>query len=355
MNDRTLRLPTGWTGLLALLAGLGIIVLLIVVCAITQMPVLLWIIIPLILTWVVCLFGFIVVNPNQACVVQLFGNYLGTITDVGFYYGNPFYWRTKVSLRVRTFETGVQESEEVKDAMGKVVKQASQSRRPIKVNDKDGTPIEIAAVVVWKVVDAAQAVFQVDDYDSYVHTQADAALRNLASHYRYDAPEDDESSLRGHIDLVAEKLKVELHSRMHQAGVEMLDARISYLAYAPEIAGKTNEGELAIHRFRVPAGMKTNLWAAEPALANPVCFAFDERGRVFVAETFRQQKGVVDNRNFMHCSNFVSYPAQILRLNLCRREQSGEFCERLFLSRRTDCCATDDPCLFAKLCTIHQI
>ncbi|MFT3881656.1 MAG: SPFH domain-containing protein [Gemmatales bacterium] len=215
MNDRTLRLASGWTGLLGIFAGLGLIALLVVVAVIASMPMMLWLIIPLALVWFLSLFGFIVVNPNQACVVQLFGQYVGTVSEVGFYYGNPFYWRTNVSLRVRTFETGVQESEEVKDATGKVVKSASQSRRPIKVNDKDGTPIEIGAVVVWKVIDAAQAVFQVDDYDSYVHTQADAALRNLASHYRYDAPEDDVSSLRGHIDLVAEKLKVELHTRMH--------------------------------------------------------------------------------------------------------------------------------------------
>jgi len=236
MNDRPLKLSSGWTALLALLGSLLLLILLVVTIANTALPHLAWFMaIPLVI-WLICLGGFVVVNPNEACVVQLFGEYKGTVKDVGFYYGNPFYWRSKVTLRVRTFETGVQESEEVKDAAGKVVKSASQSRRPIKVNDKDGTPIEIAAVVVWKVVDAAQAVFQVDDYDSYVHTQADAALRNLASHYRYDAPEDDESSLRGHIDLVAEKLKAELHTRMHQAGVEMLDARISYLAYAPEIA-----------------------------------------------------------------------------------------------------------------------
>lgn len=236
MNDRPLKLASGWTALLALLGSLILLILLAITIANTTLPHLAWFLaIPLVI-WLICLGGFVVVNPNEACVVQLFGEYKGTVKDVGFYYGNPFYWRSKVTLRVRTFETGVQESEEVKDAAGKVVKSASQSRRPIKVNDKDGTPIEIAAVVVWKVVDAAQAVFQVDDYDSYVHTQADAALRNLASHYRYDAPEDDESSLRGHIDLVAEKLKAELHTRMHQAGVEMLDARISYLAYAPEIA-----------------------------------------------------------------------------------------------------------------------
>lgn len=236
MNDRSLKLASGWTGLLGLLGGLILMILLGFVLGTSSMPGLAGLVAIPAVIWLICVFGFVVVNPNQACVVQLFGDYKGTIKDVGFYYGNPFYWRTKVSLRVRTFETGVQESEEVKDATGKVLKQASQSRRPIKVNDKDGTPIEIAAVVVWKVIDAAQAVFNVDDYESYVHTQADAALRNLASHYRYDAPEDDVSSLRGHIDLVAEKLKLELHTRMHEAGVEMQDARISYLAYAPEIA-----------------------------------------------------------------------------------------------------------------------
>ncbi|HMP18084.1 MAG TPA: SPFH domain-containing protein, partial [Gemmatales bacterium] len=201
-----------------------------------QLPFLLWVIVPLAVIWLTAVFGFIVVNPNEACVVQLFGTYLGTVSDVGFYYGNPFYSRTKVSLRIRTFETGMQEKEEIKDATGKVVQQGTQSRRPLKVNDKDGTPIEIAAVVVWKVVDAAQAVFQVNDYESFVHTQADAALRNLASHYRYDAPEEDESSLRGHIEQVADKLKDELQERMHQAGVIIQEARISYLAYAPEIA-----------------------------------------------------------------------------------------------------------------------
>lgn len=236
MNDRPLKLASGFTALLALLGGLVLLILLAILLATSALPGLAALVILPVLIWLVCLFGFVIVNPNEACVVQLFGEYKGTVKDVGFYYGNPFYWRSKVTLRVRTFETGVQESEEVKDAAGKVVKSASQSRRPIKVNDKDGTPIEIAAVVVWKVIDAAQAVFTVEDYDSYVHTQADAALRNLASHYRYDAPEDDVSSLRGHIDLVAEKLKAELHTRMHQAGVEMVDARISYLAYAPEIA-----------------------------------------------------------------------------------------------------------------------
>lgn len=288
MNDRTLRLASGWTGLLGIFAGLGLIALLVVVAVIASMPMMLWLIIPLALVWFLCLFGFIVVNPNQACVVQLFGQYVGTVSEVGFYYGNPFYWRTNVSLRVRTFETGVQESEEVKDAAGKVVKSASQSRRPIKVNDKDGTPIEIGAVVVWKVIDAAQAVFQVDDYDSYVHIQADAALRNLASHYRYDAPEDDVSSLRGHIDLVAEKLKVELHTRMHQAGVEILDARISYLAYAPEIAAAMLQRQqaaatIAARRLIVDAAVSMVEHALEELNNRKVVALDDERRAAMVS------------------------------------------------------------------------
>jgi regulator of protease activity HflC (stomatin/prohibitin superfamily) len=236
MNDRSLKLVSGWGMLFALLTSLILLIAAGALLAFAQMPLHIWWLCIPGMIWFVLLFGFIVVNPNEACVVQLFGEYLGTIKKVGFYFGNPFYSKTKVSLRIRTFETGVQDKEEVKNASGQVVQQASQMRQPLKVNDKDGTPIEIATVVVWKVIDAAQAVFQVDEYESYVHTQADAALRNLASHYRYDAPEDDESSLRGHIEQIAEKLKLELHARMHQAGVEIQEARISYLAYAPEIA-----------------------------------------------------------------------------------------------------------------------
>jgi regulator of protease activity HflC (stomatin/prohibitin superfamily) len=181
-------------------------------------------------------FGFIVNGPNTARVVQLFGTYTGTLKETGFFWGNPFFLTTKVSLRVRTFETGVTKTEEVKDAAGKVVAAATETRRPLKVNDKDGTPIEIAAVVVWKVTSPTQAVFAVDEYEKYVHTQADAALRGLASKYSYDAPESDTHSLRGHIDEVAAQLAREVQARVHTAGVEIIEARISYLAYAPEIA-----------------------------------------------------------------------------------------------------------------------
>jgi regulator of protease activity HflC (stomatin/prohibitin superfamily) len=216
--------------------GLGVIVVLFVAAFPPGSEWLAAVALVLLVGWLVSLFGFIVNSPNHARVVQLFGKYVGTLKDVGFFWANPFYVTTKVSLRVRTFETGVTTTEEVKDPTGKVLAPATQSRRPSKVNDRDGTPIEIAAVVVWKVTDAAEAVFNVDKYEEFVHVQSEAALRNLASRYRYDGPEDDESSLRGHIDEVAGQLKKEVQERMTAAGIEVIEARISYLAYAPEIA-----------------------------------------------------------------------------------------------------------------------
>jgi regulator of protease activity HflC (stomatin/prohibitin superfamily) len=236
MQDRELKLMSGWPAVVAMLLGLGVVVLLVVVAATYYIPWLVPVIVVSGLVWVVCLFGFIVNGPNHARVVQLFGDYVGTLKDTGFFWANPFYVTTKVSLRVRTFETGVSETPEVKDAAGKVVAPATQSRRPSKVNDRDGTPIEIAAVVVWKVVNAAEAVFNVDRYEDFVHIQSEAALRNLASRYRYDGREEDGFSLRGHIDEVAAQLKREVQDRLQDAGVEVLEARISHLAYAPEIA-----------------------------------------------------------------------------------------------------------------------
>ena len=236
MEDRELRLGSGWMGVILVLALLAFIVVLIVFAARWHEPHLLWAIIPLSFVWCISLSGFIVNGPNQARVVQLFGKYIGTIRETGFFYGNPFYWRTRVSLRVRTFETGMNKTEETKDQLGRVMVAGTSHREPVKVNDKDGTPIEIAAVVVWKVVNPAEAVFHVDDYEEFVKMQADAGLRNLASRYSYDGPEADVHSLRGHIEEVATQLKHELQERMRQAGVEVQESRISYLAYAREIA-----------------------------------------------------------------------------------------------------------------------
>lgn len=157
--------------------------------------------------------GLFGVAPNQGVVMQLFGHYKGTVRETGLQWVNPFYTKRRISLRVRNFET-----------------------QHLKVNDQDGNPVEIAAVVVWRVVDSAEAVFQVDSYENYVHVQSEAALRNLATAYPYDSHEDAQISLRGHTQKVAEHLKAEIQERLSVAGVEVMEARISHLAYAPEIA-----------------------------------------------------------------------------------------------------------------------
>jgi len=161
----------------------------------------------------VLLAGLFVVNPNEAKVLQLFGHYVGSVKQPGLRWANPFYTKKRISQRVRNFESS-----------------------HLKVNDNEGNPIEIAAVVVWKVVDTAEAVFEVDDYNNYVKVQTEAALRNLATSYPYDAHDDAHISLRGHTGAVAEHLKTEIQDRLTRAGVEVMEARISHLAYAPEIA-----------------------------------------------------------------------------------------------------------------------
>jgi regulator of protease activity HflC (stomatin/prohibitin superfamily) len=234
--ERELKLGSGWVGLAVIAGTIGLIAVLLYNAVHTQTPFLALVAGVMCLLPLLSLFGFIINGPNTARVVQLFGNYVGTLKDTGFFWANPFYATTKVSLRVRSFETGVSKTEEVKDATGKVIAAGTSTRKPLKVNDKDGTPIEIAAVVVWKVIDPTTAVFQVDDYEEYVTLQADSALRGLACRYSYDAPETDIHSLRGHIDEVAEQLRKELHTRMLAAGVDVIESRISFLAYAPEIA-----------------------------------------------------------------------------------------------------------------------
>lgn len=183
------------------------------------------------------LFGLFIVMPNQARVITLFGTYIGTQREPGFYWANPFYYKPRISLRVRTFETGHNSTtSRSTDSQGKIQEVTNKTRQPTKVNDLEGNPIEIAAVVVWKVIDTAEALFQVDDYEDFVHVQSESALRNLASQYSYDHCEEGKISLRGSTALVGEELKKELDERLKKAGVEVLEARISYLAYAPEIA-----------------------------------------------------------------------------------------------------------------------
>jgi regulator of protease activity HflC (stomatin/prohibitin superfamily) len=157
--------------------------------------------------------GLYMVEPNQAAVLNLFGKYVGTVKENGLRWNNPFFAKKKVSLRTRNFESG-----------------------KLKVNELDGSPIEIAAVIVWQVVDSAEAVYNVDDYESFVHIQSESALRAMATSYPYDQHEEGQLALRSHATEVGHHLQQELQERLADAGVNVLDARISHLAYAPEIA-----------------------------------------------------------------------------------------------------------------------
>ena len=157
--------------------------------------------------------GFFVVQPNQARVLILFGSYIGSVTEAGWWWCNPFAKKQKISLRVRNF----------------------QSER-IKVNDASGNPIEIAAVVVWRITDTAKAVFDVADYEQFVTVQSETSLRHLASEYPYDDYKPETTSLRGNVDDVRKTLRVELQARLQLAGIEILETRLTHLAYAPEIA-----------------------------------------------------------------------------------------------------------------------
>ena len=159
------------------------------------------------------LIGLYMVEPNQAAVLNFFGKYVGTARENGLRWNNPFYAKRKVSMRVRNFESG-----------------------KLKVNELDGSPIEIAAVIVWQVVDSAEAVFNVDDYESFVHIQSEAALRAMASSYPYDQHEEGQIALRSHPQEISQHLQEQIAERLGKAGVDVIEARISHLAYAPEIA-----------------------------------------------------------------------------------------------------------------------
>jgi regulator of protease activity HflC (stomatin/prohibitin superfamily) len=193
--------------------------------------------------------GVFVVNPNEGRVLQLFGAYVGTVRLPGLRWANPLFTKKRISMRVRNFES---------------------SR--LKVNDNEGNPVEIASVVVWQVVDTAEAIFQVDDYNNYVKVQSESALRNLATSYSYDAHDDTQMSLRGHTSAVADHLKKEIQERLARAGVEVIEARISHLAYAPEIAHamlqRQQAGAIIAARQRIVEGAVGMVESCCPAVAS---------------------------------------------------------------------------------------
>lgn len=237
MTDEKIYNPvSGWFPLAMCLGGLVCGIILFATGAINESGPVIILGVLLVPASFIGLFGCMAIAPNQARVLLLFGEYKGSVMQSGFFWVNPFFSKKKISLRIRNFETGSVTTPEQKDAAGNVIHAKSRSTgKPSKVNDRDGNPIDISTVVVWRVVNTAEALFEVDDYEDFVAVQSEAALRNLASRHPYDS-EDHEISLRGNTTEVCDQLKVDIQERLDKAGVEVIEARISHLAYSPEIA-----------------------------------------------------------------------------------------------------------------------
>ena len=205
----------------------------------------------------ICWAGFFMVHPNEAKVLQLFGKYVGTVHEPGLKWANPFYSKTAVSTRVRNFESG-----------------------KLKVNDSNGSPIEIAAVVVWKVFDTAEALFEVDDYEEFVQIQSESALRNLSTTYPYEPHEGEGTALRSNPVEIAEALRDEIQDRLEQAGVTVIEARISHLAYASEIASamlrRQQASAVIAARTQIVAGAVSMVEMALEQLAEKHVVELDE-------------------------------------------------------------------------------
>lgn len=237
IREKVRSAASGWLALAIFLPLLVVFVYLFIASARQGREAVWWILTfaVLITADIFCLAGLFVVNPNEAKVLQLFGAYAGTVKTPGLRWANPFYSKRRISLRIRNFES-----------------------QRLKVNDIEGNPIEIAAVVVWRVVETAEACFEVDNYENFVHVQSEAALRNLATSYPYDSHRDEVTSLRGQTAAVAEHLKHEIQDRLAKAGVEVIEARISHLAYAPEIAAamlqRQQAGAIIAARQRIVEG-----------------------------------------------------------------------------------------------------
>ena len=260
MTQEKLRTaPSGVLVLLVLLAALALDVVLFIVDVAADSQVSFGGLICILLVPVigVLLAGVFVVNPNEGRVLQFFGRYVGTVRDQGLRWANPLFTKRRISLRVRNFET-----------------------ERSKVNDTEGNPIEIAAVVVWRVVDTAEATFEVDDYVNYVHVQSESAVRNLATRHPYDTQEEGQVSLRGNTEEIAGQLQTEIQGRLHKAGVEVLEARITHLAYAPEIASamlqRQQAGAIIAARGRIVDGAVSMVEMALDSLSKRQIVELDE-------------------------------------------------------------------------------
>ena len=255
-SERPMRVASGWVylpiAIILLIGAPALLIYSIVIGTAQQGPPVWGMFIPALLVLilaVIMLFGFFTLQPNEARVCVLFGAYVGTVRDSGFHWGNPFYSNGQATTHMAEAIAGAESGGHGRGArQGQSNTKKTWSRNKIslrvrnfnsdrlKVNDKRGNPIEIGAVVVWRVDDTAQAMFDVDDYESYVSVQSESALRHLASQYAYDYGEDNEVTLRSGLDEVSQALRIELQERLHKAGVVVEEARLTHLAYAPEIA-----------------------------------------------------------------------------------------------------------------------
>src|SRR5262245_56500549 len=257
LHEKEVRAVSGWAMVFTLLAVLLVLTWALVQAAQAEAPLEI-ILCALGIAFNSLLFaGLTVVNPNEARVLTLFGVYKGSIKQPGFWWVNPLTQRRRLSLRIRNFESG-----------------------RLRVNDRDGNPIEIAAVVVWRIVETFEAVFNVNDYENFVHVQSEAAVRILATTYPYDAHEEGQLSLRQSVGEVADRLRHEIQERLAQAGIQVIEARISHLAYAPEIAGamlrRQQAGAVIAARQRIVEGAVGMVEMALDEISRKGVVALDE-------------------------------------------------------------------------------
>ena len=262
MQERSVNGVSGGPVVLALVGAVALVIAMVVATArggdaAVGIPVVLAVAVVALIATLITVPGFFMVNPNEARVLQLFGRYVGTVRQQGLRWANPFYSKRRISVRVRNFET-----------------------ERSKVNDTDGNPIEIASVVVWKVVDTAEASFEVDDYVDYVRVQSEAAVRNLATQYPYDTQQERQLSLRGDTEEIAGQLRTEIQQRLQAAGVEVIEARITHLAYAPEIASamlqRQQAGAIVAARGQIVEGAVGMVQAALQQLSSQGIIELDE-------------------------------------------------------------------------------
>ena len=237
-RERVKRLANGWVAVAALvlllLGDIGLMIYSIAAGSATGQPIVPLLVASLVMmpVCIILLTGLFTLQPNEARVLLLFGAYKGTVREPGLHWGNPFYSNGPQRLSAK-----LAPADAFKAGRNKIsLRRRTYNGSSLKVNDKRGNPIEIAAVVVWRVADTAQAMFDVDNYQTYLQTQSESALRHLASLYAYDDGEENESTLRSNVDEVSRALRTELQERLSKAGVEVDEARLTHLAYAPEIA-----------------------------------------------------------------------------------------------------------------------